>query len=1285
MRKTITLLIALLALTVSSWAQTQIGPINGFYYEIDGSGNATLIQDPNSGSESSYDYSVAHDALVIPATVSDGLNDYPVKSVGQRAFMQCNAITSVVIEEGVESIGDNAFYGCQFLSTVTLPSTITSLGIQAFASIGNGAYTHDDIQTTFAIYAATPPSYNILFDGCAALVHIYVPAADIESYKAANGWSNHTSIIEALPTIEWNQSDLSNVSVSAMSDDYLNDNQDPIKGIKVTAYSPTSSDYADFSYGNIYIHDNGIVTFAPSFGKLQRIVISCDPEGYSSKDLEHLATGTGWSWDGSTMKLTWKGDATSVDLTCDGSSSGIYVGDIISVEFDYEYEEPATPTSVIWEASDINFYINWDHGSAGNHSNTLKNITITADGGNDDYSQFGNGYSDVRSLIVQDNATLTFSSSLGDFKSIVISYNPLYMAELDDLGAGWTVNNHQLTWTGDASSVVLATNGNSSSNIYLEQITSVVFYFDTPPASVPTTTIKWEGSDLTGIDLYSSASETVNTIKVATKAPLSGDYSHFMTYDGNTSFSINNGGTVTFSPTSGQLTSIVIETNSTQYGLDDLAAGSEWTYNDHILVWSGSASSVTLAVNGASGSVSCHNIQSIEFTVADVPVANSTITWEERQVSHVSLYANEVGNTQKAPLIKNIFVSLTRESEGYGTSCQFTEKYLAIDNCGELKFQSVAGDIQGIVINGSNTYADNLSADWTYDDVAKTLTWAGTASDEVTLSGTIYFDISSIEFTYTPASAPRLGEIINGFYEITGAHTAKVFTAAGSIPDYIEDDEVTYYITEIGDYAYYNDPTEGYFYFGANIAKVGAHAFEGCSRAIEFTFYSTVLDEIGDEAFKNCKLLGWLNFDTQMPPVLGSNAFSGDGFLNHINVYPSSVMDDYKAAAGWSTYADKITLSYPFPATVGEQFFFDNQTTTNIYAVSSVSPKEIKVMPYTAEVNALYPITRTGTLVIPEEAAYLNTGFSVTGIGANAYKDSARFDVVMIPQAVKSIEAGAFLNCTGVENVFFLWNDPTTVTWYDGDKGLEFKTATNGGTKIFVPEGTLAAYQEWAPAWAGCMYEGGILEVDATAGQDPDKTTRYYRTFFDSSKDYMMPPSVWAYVGYVRNDEFILHPIAFDGEIVPAGTAVVLESETPTYSLIAMDPAVPSYTGTNDLIGSDVAFPRADLGEDADKVYVLGKSATIGTDHLIGMGLYRYVGETLGAHKAYMVLDNVPPVPESGEQNAPIRFLFQHEAETTGIENASAKIGGSEKILRDGQLIIIRGDKEYNAQGQIVK
>ncbi len=43
-----------------------------------------------------------------------------------------NAITSIVIPEGVTSIGDNAFYGCSKLKSVSLPSTLKSIGEEAF-------------------------------------------------------------------------------------------------------------------------------------------------------------------------------------------------------------------------------------------------------------------------------------------------------------------------------------------------------------------------------------------------------------------------------------------------------------------------------------------------------------------------------------------------------------------------------------------------------------------------------------------------------------------------------------------------------------------------------------------------------------------------------------------------------------------------------------------------------------------------------------------------------------------------------------------------------------------------------------------------------------------------------------------------------------------------------------------------------------------------------------------------------------------------------------------------
>lgn len=670
-----------------------------------------------------------------------------------------------------------------------------------------------------------------------------------------------------------------------------------------------------------------------------------------------------------------------------------------------------------------------------------------------------------------------------------------------------------------------------------------------------------------------------------------------------------------------------------------------------------------------------------------------SFTWSTRQINLVYLSCyNEGGKEQENGLINNIFTSLTQtrdKNEDYNDpgyeSCQFSSGRIEISGCGDLKFKSIAGDLTGIIITGNIWTATDLPANWTYDDVAGTLTWVGTPDEEVTLSGNLSISVSSIEYFYSPAAAPRLGETFYDesgriLYQITGAQTVKIPSQINDsygedVPASVEDGGVTYYVTEIDDYAWYNKVHFTGANIGENVARIGAHAFDGCIRASEIHIYSGVLESIGDEAFKNCKLLQAVECYTDLPPMLGSDAFDGDNYLNHINVH-SWVVPAYQAASSWSPYSSKITALFSAPA-VGEQFFYVNQ----IYEVSATSPKQAKVLPYNAEVNAIYPITREGTLVIPEDVTYMSSGYAVTGIGANAYKDSTRFNMVLMPQAVKSIEAGAFLNCTGVEKVFFLWDDPNQVTWADANVGADFKTATSHGTQIFVPKGRLAAYQAWAPAWASCMYEGEVVDVTATA--DPWQTI-YYRTFYDSSVDYMLPPSVSAFAGVIRDDNFILAHIASPGEIVPAGTAVVLQSFTQNYRLIPTGNTAPAYSGQNVLVGTDVDILRTSVGNNGENVYVLGREAWVGSDHLTGMGMYRYTGTTLGAHKAYLIYNGTGS-GSSGQQNAPARFLFKQENQATGVENVQSDKAQCTKVIRNGQLILIKDGKEYNAQGLIIK
>ena len=935
-----------------------------------------------------------------------------------------------------------------------------------------------------------------------------------------------------------------------------------------------------------------------------------------------------------------------------------------------------------------NFFVSANGpGSSSQTINGSVNITVTA------YAPATGDYSHIAgsSISVDNGGTLTFTTSQGKLTRIYIECNqqPENWSNIAT-GTGWDCSgNPELTWTGDASSVELASNGSSS--FYFGGIQSIEFTVD--DSATPSSSVEWNaGNGLNGVDLVWYNNYDNQNIEGQKVAQIPGGITATISASEGTAVQFQDnsislmGGTLTFTTASGQFERIVINTNNGN-GYKNNPGDWSWSPAQHTLTWQGALPSSTVVLDDAS----VDNITSIVFTFAGAaPASDGTITWGSRQANHVSLSCSSVDQIETSSVIKDIITSLEKTEEG--EYCEFISGTMHISDCGELTFQSIVGELTGIVISCSHVEnATDLSDDWTYDDGAKTLTWAGTSSNEVTLSGDIYCFISSIEFTYTPVSAPRLGQTFTGSYgqtyEITGLHTAKVIPQSifGTldIPDYEVYDYETYYITEIDDYAFSivdNDIANAYI--GANVAKIGAHAFENNSHMTEVFVRSTVLDAIGEEAFKNCLLLHGFECYTNMPPALGNDAFDGDTRINRIAV---SNIYDYQTADGWSSYAAKIKGSWIAPE-AGEIFFYDNQTTVNLYAVVAGATYntrgQAKVMPYTSDVNAIYQITRTGTLIIPEEVMYMGRPYDVTGIGANAYKDCADVNVVMIPQQMTSIEAGAFSGCMGIKNVFFLWNDPTSITWADRSVGAEFATAVSGNTKIFVPEGTLTAYQTWAPAWASCMYEGEILDVTAAApdAEDTEHIGRFYRTFYDSSSDYILPPSVWAHVGYVEGNAFMLRPIAFDGEIIPKGTAVVLESETPSYRLIAVPGDAPAYTGQNDLRGTDVDLAVSTLGADADKVYVLNREATLGTNRLVGMGMYKYTGSMLGAHKAYLIYD-----APAGPNSAPARFVFKHENQATGIENVQSDKVQCTKVIRDGQLIIIKDGKEYNAQGLILK
>lgn len=106
-------------------------------------------------------------------------------------FAYCS-ITSITIPNSVTYIGVSTFVECGSLTSLTIPSGVTSISDTAFAGCVS--------LTSLTIEATTPPTLgDYPFDNTPNSLIIYVPSGSVNAYKAASGWSDYASRIQAIP------------------------------------------------------------------------------------------------------------------------------------------------------------------------------------------------------------------------------------------------------------------------------------------------------------------------------------------------------------------------------------------------------------------------------------------------------------------------------------------------------------------------------------------------------------------------------------------------------------------------------------------------------------------------------------------------------------------------------------------------------------------------------------------------------------------------------------------------------------------------------------------------------------------------------------------------------------------------------------------------------------------------------------------------------------------------------------------------------------------------------
>ena len=130
---------------------------------------------------------------IVERSISGDYSNDRVTTVGAYAFQNCSSLTSVSFPN-VTSIGDYAFNAANKLAKADLPK-VTSIGQHGFSAAN--ALEALILRNTEKVCSlgSDAVSYTKISSGSG---YIYVPAALVDSYKAAANWKNYADQIRAI-------------------------------------------------------------------------------------------------------------------------------------------------------------------------------------------------------------------------------------------------------------------------------------------------------------------------------------------------------------------------------------------------------------------------------------------------------------------------------------------------------------------------------------------------------------------------------------------------------------------------------------------------------------------------------------------------------------------------------------------------------------------------------------------------------------------------------------------------------------------------------------------------------------------------------------------------------------------------------------------------------------------------------------------------------------------------------------------------------------------------------
>lgn len=187
--------------------------------------------------------------LVIP----DYLDSYPVVSIADGAFRECNSLTSVKFPNSVKYIGKYTFEMCENLATITLPNSLINIEEEAFCeckklgslnlpgtleSIGRLAFCGCERLTTLTIPGSVETIGNYAFQNCKNILSLTISEGvkSIGYYAFAGLKITSLNIPKSVTTIDYSYGNpflycrsLESITVDADNPNYYSQNNSLIE------------------------------------------------------------------------------------------------------------------------------------------------------------------------------------------------------------------------------------------------------------------------------------------------------------------------------------------------------------------------------------------------------------------------------------------------------------------------------------------------------------------------------------------------------------------------------------------------------------------------------------------------------------------------------------------------------------------------------------------------------------------------------------------------------------------------------------------------------------------------------------------------------------------------------------------------------------------------------------------------------------------------------------------------------------------------------------------------